>query len=203
MSVFSDISYSSPSFLSLAAGILFSQKRVAIYKSYKRDTSFLRHLFNVEQVAFGLFSQSEEVLRGIPLLAPVTIITANPSQTSRLTKNPVESGATISDHKVFESATCSISFAFPYLYYDNVSKELEEYFRESTELVILTPYRPYYNMVITSLSPPCTDREFSRIQMNVTFEEAIRVNSVQNGNLDSISNASDASTQRVGSVNLY
>lgn len=204
----------SPNLLFNAAGFAMSQKSVAVYLDNKELGN--KNLFesltglNASQMLFGAFSDFEEVLAGgtelgtagIPIVSETSILDLRVSTSSRLTKHPVETGAQIADHKVFEPARIEMRMAFPSLLYDSVFKQLQKLYRESAWLAVLAKNRVYHNMVITDIPHEETPKRANRLVFNIAFEEVLRAEST-GLSVGDVANPEDSDFASVGTINVY
>lgn len=185
------------------ADFLLTQKNFAVYKKYTKDDSFLSNLIDTQQVLFGLLGDSEEVLAGYPIIAPIEPMDANVRHSSRLTEQPLENGTVVADHAIIEPVRISVWYSFPGNFYKDFFQEALNLFREKTELVVVTKIRPYWNMVVTEIGYPMEVRNLNRMRVEVVFREAIRVWGRNATSLADIISADDAPTSFVGSINSY
>jgi hypothetical protein len=101
------------------------------------------------------------------------------TDTLTITKQPVQQGASITDHAFKEPTVLSMQVYFE----DNLFKSLSKIYQELIELQesrkpfdVLTPKRIYQNMVIASLSQT-TDRATENcLSIGISFQEVIIVN---------------------------
>lgn len=203
-----------PNLLFNAAGFAMSQKAVAVYLDNKGlgSKNFFESLtgLNVSQMLFGAFGEFEEVLAGgtelgtagIPIVSETSILNLRVSTSSRLAKHPVETGAQIADHKIFEPARIDMQMAFPALLYDSVFKQLQKLYRESTWLAVLAKNRVYHNMIITDIPHDESPRRINRLIFNITFQEVLRAEGTGLSARD-VANPEDADFAAVGTVNVY
>lgn len=127
------------------------------------------------------------------------IMSCNIDRPSRLCKHPVESGVTVSDHKIIDPVKCTITIAMPAYYQDIVIKELAEYYKKSTPLSVHDVSGIYNNMVVTNY-PNTTDKKTAdRLVFNVELEQIIVVDSQYvTLSKEQVANAKNASTVKRG-----
>lgn len=127
------------------------------------------------------------------------ILSCQVDKPSRLCKHPVESGVTITDHKIIDPVKCTISIAMPAYYQDIVIKELAEYRLKSTPLSVHDVSGIYNNMVVTNY-PHTTDKKTAdRLVFNVELEQIIVVDAQYvTLSKEQVANAKDASTVKRG-----
>ncbi len=127
------------------------------------------------------------------------IMSCNIDRPSRLCKHPVESGVTVSDHKIIDPVKCTITIAMPAYYQDIVIKELAEYHQKSTPLSVHDVSGIYNNMVVTNY-PNTTDKKTAdRLVFNVELEQIIVVDSQYvTLSKEQVANAKNASTVKRG-----
>jgi hypothetical protein len=107
-------------------------------------------------------------------------ITESSNDTTTITKQPVQQGAAISDHKYNEPTTFSTSILFKN---NLLSASLTKIYQNllalqstSVPFDVITPKRIYHNMLISTLAVT-TDRNTENVlAVNVSFQEVIIVN---------------------------
>lgn len=106
-------------------------------------------------------------------------INENTTDTLEITKQPVQRGATISDH-AFKKPT---AFSAQYLFKDNLAASLSDIYQYLLDLQssripfdIITPKRVYKNMLLQTLGQTTDKRTEDCLAINASFEQVIIVN---------------------------
>jgi len=127
-------------------------------------------------VPFSLFPTRP--LRKFADITVNVVITENANDTLTVTKQPVQQGASITDHAYKEPTTFSTSILFR----DNLTTSLSKIYENMLELQtsrvpfdIITPKRIYRNMLMTVLSQTTDKNTENCLAINVTFQEVILV----------------------------
>lgn len=147
-----------------ALGFIFNEKRFSVYD--KRD---------------------QEVLGGL------SVLNYNVNDDSQFIEHPIETGATIADHHVFNPIGINCRVAMPskgflftdvslsdMLYgraetFENTYNQLVELYKTSSPLKIKTEANVYTNMYITSMPTDLDVNTADRQIFNISFKEAITV----------------------------
>ena len=105
-----------------------------------------QYLATESQDVTGVFTQSfTQVFRAArPIKAAIT-----PKQD--LMKQPLETGATIVDHKVIQPIEAELSLIIPHNQARNTLQEIKQLWSDGTLLIVQTPGDVYDNMVIEAL----------------------------------------------------
>ena len=140
--------------------------------------------FKFNEKRFIIYINNSETLSGI------SVLNYTVRDDSQFATHPIETGATIADHHIFNPIQISCYVAFPpkglkwtqvsvvdLLYgrgqtFDETFNELQTLYKSSAKLTIKTDAKVYENMYITSIpsdvSPETADRQI----FNITFEQA-------------------------------
>lgn len=138
----------------------------------------------------------KEVLNGyIPLQS--AIMDANVREDSRFCEHPIESGAIITDHKVFNPVEIDITLVMPSYDIFRITKEMEQLYKNSELLIIKTKHKFYTNMVLQSVPHFEEAKNVYRVPYKLHFKQALIVKP-QMTNRESTSNPSDSNTQKIG-----
>lgn len=147
-----------------ALGFIFNEKRFSVYNQFDK-----------------------EVLNGL------SVLNYSVNDDSQFIEHPIETGATIADHHVFNPIEISCKVAMPskgfllaersledVLYgraetFENTYNQLVELYRTSAKLKIKTEANVYTNMYITSMPTDLDVNTADRQIFYITFKEAITV----------------------------
>lgn len=112
---------------------------------------------------------------GSEVLADVAIVSCKVNDQSKLMEHPVESGAKISDHKVFEPRTMDITIALTSDGFDTEYAELFDLYRQCAILSLQTKVQVYNNLQIASIPHEEKVTTMNRLIFNIQLKEAIVV----------------------------
>ena len=142
-----------PNLLMNAAGFILQQKNCTIYQG-------------TEELFLGVV--------GNVFFGPA-IINTNVQQISNLTKNPVESGVIVSDHKIKMPPVVTVDMAMPrYLFSSHIEK-LEELYNDSIYVNIITKTDFYTDMVLTARPYTLNAKNVDRPIVRCRFEKVVRI----------------------------
>lgn len=146
----------------------------------------------------AIYKGTKEVLAGNFLLAS-SIMSCNVVDDSKMCEHPIESGATITDHKIFNPVEIDIRLSLPNYIYRSVYQELRQIYEESPKLRIKTKSGWYSNMVLQGLPHEEKPENFDRIVFDLHFKE---VKEVQPKYIklptSQLKNAENSTTKKVG-----
>lgn len=171
----------------------------------------LGFIFNKKR--FAVYSGNNEVLSGM------SVLSFNVNNDSQFIEHPIESGATIADHHVFNpiEITCKVAMPPKGLYvttfslldllygraesFENTYKQLTNIYKTSTPLRIKTEANVYTNMYITGVPTDVNPETADRQVFYITFKEAITVQPqyIQMA-VNRVKNASNSSYVKTGEV---
>lgn len=116
--------------------------------------------------------------RKIGEIAVNVILNESANDTLTVTKQPVQQGATVSDHAYKEPTTFSMSILFRY----NLTLSLSQTYEKLLDLQksrvpfdVATPKRIYKNVLITSISQTTDKATENCLAINISFQEIIIV----------------------------
>lgn len=112
---------------------------------------------------------------GNEVLADVAIISCRVNDQSKLMEHPIESGAKISDHKVFEPRSMDLTIALTSDGFDTEYAELFDLYRQCAVLSLQTKVQVYNNLQIASIPHEEKVTTMNRLQFNIQLKEAIVV----------------------------
>ena len=146
----------------------------------------------------AIYKDGKEVLAGNFLLAS-SIMSCNVIDDSKMCEHPIESGAVITDHKIFNPVEIDIRLSLPNYIYDSVYEELRQIYEESPKLKIKTKVGWYDNMVLQALPHEEKPENFDRIVFDLHFKE---VKEIQPKYIklpeNKVKNAQNSTTKKVG-----
>lgn len=146
----------------------------------------------------AIYNGPKEVLAGNFLLSS-SIMSCNVIDDSKLCEHPIESGATVTDHKFFNPVEIDIRLSLPNYIYRSVYKELRQIYEESPKLRIKTKSGWYTDMVLQGLPHEEKPENYDRIIFDLHFKEVKEVEPKYIKLVASkLKNAENASTQKVG-----
>lgn len=130
------------------------------------------------------------------------IMSCKASSPSKMCEHPIESGSTVTDHKVILPKQCTITIAMPAYYQDIVIREIEKYHKNSTPLSVHDNGMIYNNMVITDY-PHTTDiKTANRLVFTIEMKELVVVDpEYVKLDISKVRSAKDASTVKKGIKN--
>lgn len=106
------------------------------------------------------------------------VINENTNDTLSITKQPVQQGASITDHSYLEPTTFSTTIMFS----ANLDKSIKQIYRDFQDLqasrvpfAIVTPKRVYTSMLMTSLSMITDKHTENALALTVNFQQVILV----------------------------
>lgn len=122
----------------------------------------------------AIYNGPVEVLTGNMVFSS-SILSCNVIDDSKFCEHPIESGVTITDHKVFNPIEIDIRLSLPNYLYSAVYKELKEIYKKSPKLRIKTQTDWYSNMVLQGLPHEEKPENYDRIIFDLHFKEALIV----------------------------
>lgn len=119
--------------------------------------------------------------RKIGSITVQVVVTESSNDTLTVTRQPVQQGASITDHAYKEPVTFSTQILFT----DNLTTSLSKVYQSLITLQsdrapfdIITPKRIYHNMLMTSLSQTTDKRTENILSISASFQEVILVSVV-------------------------
>ena len=107
------------------------------------------------------------------------IINENATDVLTITKQPVQQGASISDHAFKEPTVLSMSIYFKAGFFTSLSEIYEKLLELQVSRLpfdVITPKRVYRNMLMSTLAQTTDKNTENTLSINVTFQEVIIVN---------------------------
>lgn len=135
----------------------------------------------------------------VPLFSLARPLTAEVNETSQLMEHPLETGATIADHIVFDPIEISLPIiCVGEIEYRNTYALIKAAFKAGTILTVTTRTGSYPNMVLMEIPHEETPNAFNAIAIRVLLREAVFV-TPKTGALENTKDAKQSSTQARGS----
>ena len=178
--------------LTNVAGFLMNQKDIAFYdaEKYPEENMFSKAGINTNQVLFGALSSAKEIFAGGKLLDGGGTLTSvvngissfvtstaikyiNVDRSSQVMRHPAESKTLVVDHVIFNPKTIVAEIAMPSYLYESVYKEIEDYFLQKKEVVVLTKLKSFKNMYVTKMPHAVNPKTIDRPSVTITLEEVI------------------------------
>ena len=149
---------------------------------------------NVIQNALGFkFNEKRFIvyMNDSELLSGMSVLNYSVRDDSQFATHPIETGATIADHHIFNPVQITCNAAFPpkgfkwaqvsivdLLYgrgqtFDETFNELETLYKTSAKLTIKTDAKVYENMYLTSIPSDVSPDNADRQIFSITFEQAL------------------------------
>lgn len=129
-------------------------------------------VFDTKEVA--IYEDTREVLTGNAIFAS-SIMSCSVVDDSQLMEHPVESGYTITDHKIFNPIEIDIKLSLPHYIYGDVYRELKRLYDKSPKLRIKTKAQWYTDMVLQALPHEENPENFDRLVFNLHFKQIIEI----------------------------
>lgn len=121
------------------------------------------------------------------------VIDCNVGIESRLCRHPLETGEVVADHKIIDPKKFEIELVMPNFLFGNVIQELNDYFKNSKFIIIVTQSGVFGNLIITKIPHDITPENADRMIFNISLEEVLLVTPSQRG-IDGT--AADSNTQQ-------
>lgn len=118
----------------------------------------------------AIYDGEREVLNGNFLFSS-SVLSANISDDSQLCEHPLESGAVVSDHKIFNPIEIDIRLSLPSWQFSEIYRELLLLYSNSVKLRIKTKVEWYNNMVLTAIPHEEKAENFDKIVFDLHFKE--------------------------------
>ena len=172
-----DESFGNISLFNLAlnvAGIINNKKNVALYIINEKTGKKQEILTGTS----GILGQVREITTMVGTNS--AIIDAEIRQESKLTEQPLETGAVTSDYKIKMPTQVSVRIALPAVDYQDILAELQQYKDDAQMIYIETKQGSYKNMQITEI--PCTLNvdNIDRVTFTIRFKEVLLAEPINN-----------------------
>lgn len=146
----------------------------------------------------AIYEQTKEVLTG-DIAFSTSILECNIIDDSQLMEHPVESGYTITDHKVFNPVEIDIKLSLPHYEYNDVYRELRRLYEESPKLRIKTKAQWYSDMILQAIPHEENPENFDRLIFTLHFKQIIEVEpKFIKLPLNRVQNPQNSDTQKLG-----
>lgn len=122
----------------------------------------------------AIYEDTTEILTGNAVFSS-SIMSCSVTDDSQLMEHPLESGSTITDHKIFNPVEIDIQLSLPNYIYNDVYRELQRIYKTSPKLRIKTKAQWYPNQVLQALPHEENPENFDRLVFNLHFKEVIEV----------------------------
>lgn len=152
-------------------------------------------LYNNKPVA--IYANGGEILR------LSSIISCRVTDTARLMEHPVESGAIITDHKVFQPKRFVVTVALSEMNYSTEYAELYNVYKRCESVTLQTKAQIYQNLQIESIPHEEKAEAMTRLIFNIGLKEAQVVNASYIEGVSSgggVASATNSSTVSRGAV---
>lgn len=149
--------------------------------------------FILKEKAVTIYNSSNQ-----EVLENSSIIDCSIQHKARLMEHPLETGAKIVDHKVFEPKIISLQVALPNVYYEDQYREILQLYEDCEALTVQTKLDIYPNLQITGLPHEESSDSVNRIFFNLELREAQVVNSVFISTGGGVKNRENSKTVNTG-----
>lgn len=149
---------------------------------------------NASADVVGLFSSDLAQVFGDARPMKATV-----KETSKLMEHPIETGATITDHRVVQPIEIELELIATGANYRNIYQQIRQMFFDAKLLTVQTKTASYENMVIQEMPHEESGDMFDAVPIAVRLKEVLFV-SAQYGTLpaDKVRNPAMASTKQKG-----
>jgi len=91
---------------------------------------------------------------------------------ARVMEHPLESGATITDHRVILPVEIELSFILPPGDYQDTYRQIRQFYLNATLLIVQTKSGSYYNQLIASMPHEENPDQYNALTLALTLKEA-------------------------------
>jgi hypothetical protein len=91
---------------------------------------------------------------------------------ARVMEHPLESGATITDHRVILPVEIELSFILPPGSYQDTYRQIRQFYLNATLLIVQTKSGAYYNQLIASMPHEENPDQYNALTLALTLKEA-------------------------------
>ena len=178
--------------------------------------------FNIIQNVLGFIFNKKRFsvyLNDVEVLTGMSVLSYNVNKDSQFIEHPIETGATIADHHIYNPIEISCKVAMPpkasvidtydlsdFIFgksesFEDTYKLLDSMYKNSVKLRIKTDADVYENMYITGLPSDVDSSTADRQIFYISFKEAITIQPQYiKMAVNSVKNASNASYTKTGEV---
>lgn len=136
---------------------------------------------------------------GGEILSNASIVSCSVNDSSKLMEHPVESGAVISDYKVFNPITASLVVALTESGYATEFSEIYSSYKNCEYITLQTKTNVYSNLQIVSLPHEATFKTVSRPTITINLKEALVVEAAFT-EISTLKNPANTNTKDIGHV---
>lgn len=151
------------------AGIINNKKNVALY-IIDEKTGAKKEILTGSKGTIGDVREITTILG-----TNTMIMDAEVQEESKLTEQPLESGAVTSDYKIKMPTTVTVTVVLPAYDYQDILAELKQYKDDAQMIYIETKYGNFKNMQIVGIPCNMNVENISRITFSIRFKEVLRV----------------------------
>lgn len=151
------------------AGIINNKKNVALY-IIDEETGAKQEILTGSKGNIGNVREITTILG-----TNTTIMDAEVQEESKLTEQPLETGAVTSDYKIKMPTTITVTVVLPAQDYQDILAELKQYKDDAQMIYIETKYGNFKNMQIVGIPCRMTVENISRITFSIKFKEVLSV----------------------------
>ena len=192
-----------------AAGIIASVSPLA---PFLRNITFFdqeKYLENAAEIAKGDFfidravtavgtglTNGAKIFEGVPFYRS-GLLRYGCEKSSRLCEHPIESGAKIADHKIFEPIAFSCAMAMPEFLGGTVVDQLNECYYDSRKIIVQCSVGVFFNMILAEMPTNVTPENASRPVFDLRFREVVIVEPEMSGfDSNNLLNPSNSNTKK-------
>lgn len=150
------------------AGIINNKKNVALY-IIDETTGAKREILTGSSGILGTVREVTTILGSNSI-----IMDAEVQEESKLTEQPLETGAVTSDYKIKMPTIVTVTVVLPAQDYQDILAELQQYKDDAQMIYIETKYGNFKNMQIVGIPCRMTVENISRITFSIRFKEVLR-----------------------------
>lgn len=150
------------------AGIINNKKNVALY-IIDDKTGAKQEILTGSKGIIGTVREITTLLG-----TNTMIMDAEVQQESKLTEQPLETGAVTSDYKIKMPTIVTVTVVLPAQDYQDILAELQQYKDDAQMIYIETKYGNFKNMQIVGIPCRMTVENISRITFSIRFKEVLR-----------------------------
>ena len=136
---------------------------------------------------------------GGEILSNASIVSCSVNDSSKLMEHPVESGAVISDYKVFNPITATLVVALTESGYATEFSEIYSSYKNCEYITLQTKTNVYSNLQIVSLPHEATFKTVSRPTITINLKEALVVEAAFT-EVSTLKNPANTNTKDIGHV---
>lgn len=139
---------------------------------------------------------------GAEKLSTASIMSCSISETAQLAEHPLESGAKITDHKVFQPIQVTVTIAFTEENYASEYSELKSLYQNNTYISMKTKTNVYERLQIVGIPHDETPERINRMLFTIQLKEALLASAENAGVISSAKGLFNNSTTKFGAKQL-